>query len=387
MKLPAPDVDALRAALVDWYEANRRDLPWRRRATPYRVWVSEILLQQTRVETVGPYYETFLRRFPTIARLAAAPLDDVLEAWSGLGYYRRARQLHAGAKHVIARHAGRFPKDPESALRVPGVGRYTAGAILSIAHGVRAPILDGNVIRVLARAFGIEGDPARSATRGPLWKLAERFVEKGEPGTVNQALMELGALVCTPRVARCGTCPWGAACVARRDAAVERLPAPSAKRPAVDVTCAVVLVRDGGRVLLRRRGEDELLPGMWDLPGAFGGDAGDRGRSLEEVAAALPVEVEVGARLGTLRHAITHRRITLEVIEARRREGRARGANPNDGEGAGVAARGTPLGRGEHRWCTVAEAAALALSAPARKILARWGAPEPNAIGASVPVS
>lgn len=374
MTLPnAPAVSRIRDSLVAWYEENRRDLPWRRDPTPYRVWVSEIMLQQTRVDVVVGYYERFLARFPTVEALASAPLEEVLEAWSGLGYYRRARHLYEGARVVIAREGARFPTTVEEALELPGIGRYTAGAILSIASGVRAPILDGNVIRILARLFGVEGDPNRGSTKAKLWSLAERMVEAGEPGTVNQAMMELGALVCLPRGARCDDCPLAGACVARRTSRVDSLPTPTEKRASVDVACAVLLVRDEDRVLLRRRGPDELLPGMWDLPGAFGGVDGDRDRPLDETVAALPFCVEVGERLGVLRHGVTYRRITLEVVEAR------------------MTGRIATLPEDFH-WCTPIEAASKALSAPARKILAKWGLIEsysaaPSAPSVAAPVS
>jgi A/G-specific adenine glycosylase len=337
--------------LEKWYRANQRNLPWRTRTTPYRVWVSEIMLQQTRVEVVIPYYRRFLRRFPSMTGLAKAPIEEVLEAWSGLGYYRRARMLHEGARHVVEQFGGRFPRDLKTAQAIPGIGRYTAGAILSIAYGERAPILDGNVLRVLARVFGIKDDVHSGAGRARIWELATRAVEAGDPSTINQAQMELGALICTPKNPRCGECPLSGICIARARGWVERIPRVRPRRAAVDVSCAVLLVRNGDRVLLRQRCDGELLPGLWDLQGTFLGNDGDRSHGLE-IAKSIPHDIQIGARLGKVRHAVTYRRITLEIHEASSAQER------------------TPIG---WRWCTLDEAASMALSSPARKILAKWG--------------
>jgi A/G-specific adenine glycosylase len=355
--LPPGDdaVAAYRRSLLGWYRRAARDLPWRRDPTPYRVWVSEIMLQQTRVETVVPYFERFLRRFPTIEALAAAPLDAVLEAWSGLGYYRRARLLHAGARHVAERHGGGFPEDADDVLSLPGVGRYTAGAIRSIALGQRAAILDGNVTRVLARVFGIEGDVSRPSTSGALWALAARVVERGRPGDVNQAQMELGALVCLPRAPRCAACPCAAGCVALAGNRVHELPQRPRRRSAVDVVRAVLLVQRRDELLLRRRRDDEVSAGLWDFPGAFTGADGDGSTTIEDAAALLPFAVRVGARLGAVRHAVTYRRVRSEVFAAV-----PVGRVP-------AALRGTD--GAELAWVTSEAAEALALSSPARRTL------------------
>ncbi len=232
--------------------------------------------------------------------------------------------------------------------------------MLSIAHGIRVPLVDGNVARVLSRVFGIEGDLERNPGRTILWDIAQKMVEEGEPGTVNQAMMELGALVCTPRAPRCAECPIESGCFARRHGLVDRLPQLGAKRAVVEVSCPVLLVRDGAHVLLRRRAAGELMPGLWDLPGSFAGDDGDRGVPLEETLASLFPGVEVGARLGVVRHQVTYRRIALEVHEARVSAGsRSREATPASSA---------------LRWALPEEAASMALAAPARKILSRWGA-------------
>ncbi|MBC7172514.1 MAG: A/G-specific adenine glycosylase, partial [Polyangiaceae bacterium] len=207
--------DSIRSALLEWFDRAQRDLPWRRTLDPYAIWVSEVMLQQTRVETVIPYYERFLTRFPTPAALAEAEEDAVLAAWSGLGYYRRARMLHAGAREVVATYGGAVPEAREARLALPGVGRYTAGAIGSIAFGKPEPIVDGNVARVLSRVRFIETPPGRADTERRLWDEAERLVYGERPGALNQALMELGATVCTPSSPRCTECPIARACAAR----------------------------------------------------------------------------------------------------------------------------------------------------------------------------
>jgi len=352
----APDVDAYRDALVAWYRTRARDLPWRRDPTPWGVWVSEIMLQQTRVEVVLPYWSRFLERFPDPHALASADLDEVLTAWSGLGYYRRARNLHAAARAVVAEHDGEFPADPADARSLPGVGRYTAGAVLSIALGKREPVLDGNVTRVLARAFGIRGDVSRAPVSARLWRLAAEVVAAGDPGEVNQAQMELGALVCTPASPDCAECPLGASCVARREDVVAELPQKPAKRSPVRVQRVALLVRRGPDVLLRRRRESELLPGLWDLPGAFTGSDGDRSAGVSEARALLPFPVRVGGIVGRWKHAITHRRIELEVREA--------SVASAPGSRESVAADGARL-----RWCALGEGMELALSSPARRVL------------------
>ena len=205
---------AFRQELLLWYGAARRRLPWRDNLDSYRVWISEVMLQQTTVKTVVPYYEKFLGAFPTVADLAAAPIDQVLSRWSGLGYYSRARNLHAAARVIVRDHGGRFPTGPEEALALPGVGAYTAAAILSIAHGLPMAVVDGNVARVLARLLAIRGPIKSSAVRKRLWTSAAVFLDPSAPGDFNQAMMELGATVCTPKSPLCGECPVASWCEA-----------------------------------------------------------------------------------------------------------------------------------------------------------------------------
>lgn len=253
-------------ALLAWFAASRRDLPWRREPRdPYAVWVSEVMLQQTRVETATRYYDRFLAQFPTVASLAAAPEDRVMKAWEGLGYYRRARMLHAGARHVVERHAGRVPADLAALRAIPGMGPYTAGAVASLAFGLPAPAVDGNVLRVAARLEAWEDDVGLPATRRKAEAWVVRHQPRDAPGAFNEALMELGATVCTPRAPRCEACPLAQGCKARRAGLVERIPVKAPKAPPTEVRVAMALARRGGKLLLERK-EQGLLAGTWGLP-------------------------------------------------------------------------------------------------------------------------
>jgi A/G-specific adenine glycosylase len=352
-------VDRVRRDLLSWYEGNARDLPWRRDPTPYRVWVSEIMLQQTRVGTVLGYYDRFLARFPSLSSLASAPIEDVLAAWSGLGYYRRARLLHEGARHVRDEHGGEFPRGEKEALAIPGVGAYTAGAIRSIAFGERAPILDGNGKRVLARAFGVAGDVSKSAVASRLWTLARALVAEGRPSAVNQAQMELGALVCTPTSPRCDQCPIASDCVARGENAVERYPELPRRRAPVDVECVALFVTGDDLLLLRRRRAGELHEGLWDLPGGFTGTNGDVGGDEDAARALVPFPLTVNETLGEIRHAVTHRRIRIRVCAAASNDAAAADGLVGP-DGASFA------------WFDRDEASKLALPAPTRRALERW---------------
>jgi A/G-specific adenine glycosylase len=305
---------ALVEALGAWFDGAARDLPWRRRREPYAVWVSEVMLQQTRVETVVPYFERFLSRFPDVGALAAAPLDDVLHLWSGLGYYRRARQLHATAREVTERYGGAFPRDAEGLRTLPGVGAYTAGAIASIAHGQREPLVDGNVGRVLARVDGIDAPIKSPAAVRQLWARARTLVPADRPGRFNEALMELGATVCTPRDPRCYACPLEALCVARATGRVAELPVTEAKAPVPDVPAlALVLVSREARVLFARRREGGLFGGLWEPPMI-------EGTAEPRAARAAFAKLGIHAGRGALRDAgrvirlLSHRRMLVTVL-------------------------------------------------------------------------
>ena len=282
------DPARLRADLLAFYDRRKRELPWRRDTDPYRILVSEIMLQQTRVDTVIPYYEAWLHRFPDVEALAVADEGAVLKAWEGLGYYRRARNLHAAARVVRERWDGEVPST-EAALRdLPGVGKYTAGAVASIAFGQAVPAVDGNVRRVLARLFDVPKPTGRW-----LRETATALVDRERPGDWNQALMELGATVCTPRAARCESCPVAWACAAKAAGTVAERPAPTVRHaPRVAVIALAVLRTPGGDVLLERRRADGLLAGMWALPEREVDRPEDAGESVRAVAA------ELLARLG-----------------------------------------------------------------------------------------
>jgi A/G-specific adenine glycosylase len=306
----------LHRRLLEWYRRSARPLPWRATRDPYAIWISEVMLQQTQVSTVTPYYRHFLRRFPTVRRLASAPLGAVLEAWAGLGYYRRARMLHAAAAEVVREHAGRVPADPESFGRLPGVGRYTLGAVLSIAFGQSLPVLDGNVARVFSRWFGLSLSVRDSAAARKLWTLAEALLPMRDPGDWNQALMELGAVVCLPRAPRCGECPVATRCRAKREGLVDSLPPVAPRRATVRMRRAIALVSWRGRWLVERR-QGALLDGLWEPPGVeLDPDDDPRvllGARLRGLGLA-PRIADTGERL---RHTITHRRIEVELWQGR----------------------------------------------------------------------
>jgi A/G-specific adenine glycosylase len=265
-------VRAIAQAVVAHYQTVRRDLPWRRTRDPYAIWVSEVMLQQTRVATVIPYWERWMAKFPTVTALAAAPLDDVLALWAGLGYYARARSLHTGAKEIDARFAGKLPARASELLEIKGIGPYTAGAIASIALGERAPLVDGNVARVLSRVRGIAVDIKSTAGSKALWKAAGELMaalpESSAPGDLNQGLMELGATLCSPTSPRCLICPLATHCVANRDGKTEVLPviAPRKKQSELPILERTLVWIEEGELVLARRTPDGLFGGLWELP-------------------------------------------------------------------------------------------------------------------------
>jgi len=347
------------AALLAWFRANRREMPWRRRPAPYPVWISEIMLQQTQVATVRPYFDRFLRRFPTVRALARAEEDEVLKAWEGLGYYARARHLRQAAREVVVNHGGRLPRDAAGLAALPGIGPYTAAAIASICFGERVPVVDGNVARVCARLWLLEDDFRQAAPRASLADALQPALDATESaGDLNQAMMELGALVCRPRRPECGACPLVAACRARRRGCQadypRRTPAPRVpERQAV-----AVVVRRGAAWLMVRRPGDGLLGGLWELPGG--------GRRVDEPPAqaarrgvreqtGLEIEAEEAVE-ATLRHAFSHFTLVLQVIQARRNGGRLK------------AGGGAPA-----RWVAPADIRRLPVATAHRKILARLG--------------
>ncbi len=293
-------------ALIHWQKQDgRHDLPWQQkgRADAYRVWLSEIMLQQTQVATVIPYYARFLARFPDLARLAAAPAEDVMTLWSGLGYYARARNLQRAAQEVVAKHGGRFPRRIGDIEALPGIGRSTAAAIAVFAFGERAAILDGNVKRVLARVFGIEGFPGEKAVDARLWALAESLLPQREMVAYTQGLMDLGATLCLLRRPRCGDCPVAAQCVARREERIAELPTPRAKRVVPQRSVRVLVLRHRGRVLLQQRPPHGIWGGLLSLP-----ELPD-GKLPQRYADAQPLPV--------VRHAFTHFRLDILPLVAK----------------------------------------------------------------------
>ena len=312
------DIKLFRYRLLDWYRANKRDLAWRDSDNPYHVWLSEIMLQQTRVDQMGAYFERFVSRFPTVESLAAASEAQVLKVWEGLGYYARARNLHAAARELVEENEGRLPTTFEQLMQLPGIGHYTAAAISSIAFDRDHPVLDGNVTRVLCRVLKVAEDPRKTATKNLLIAAGEKLLPPGEAGDFNQGMMELGARVCTPARPTCGVCPLHTLCRAYREMEdPSSLPrkAPKKSRPHHQVAAGVI--RRGGELLIAQRPASGLLGGLWEFPGG----KQEEGETLEqclrrEVREELDIEIEVGSHLISVDHAFSHFSITLHVFEA-----------------------------------------------------------------------
>ncbi len=316
----------LQSRLLNWYAANARDLPWRKTRDPYRVWISEIMLQQTQVEAVIPYYRRWLKRFPNVKALAEAPLKDVLATWEGLGYYSRARNLHKAAQKIVAEHNGRLPKTAEGVRQLPGIGRYTAGASASIAFNIDAAVLDGNVKRVLARVFNLADDVKSPAGEKKLWALAESLVPPGRAGDYNQAVMDLGATICRPQNPTCLLCPLLGLCEAQKLGLQNERPVTKKKPPTphYDVATGIIRRRKNGRVLIAQRPADKLLGGLWEFPGGkVEPDESLPDCLRREIREELGIEIEVGEQTMTLKHAYTHFKITLHVFEAKWVSGKA----------------------------------------------------------------
>jgi A/G-specific adenine glycosylase len=315
------DAMELQNALLSWFDEHKRPLPWRKRYRPYEVWVSEIMLQQTQVATVLPFFERWMKAFPTVEALAKAPEKKVLKHWQGLGYYSRARNIHASAKLIVAEHGGKFPSDFESILELKGVGRYTAGAIASIAFNEERPIVDGNVVRVLSRLFAIEGDDKEK-----IWGLQESLIPKGRARDFNQSLMELGALVCLPRSPKCGSCPVRKRCEAFSLGKTEEFPLPRVRKKTVRVDAGAVIIEKSGQFFLHRRPEGAIMGGLWEFPEWKVGK--DEELSLEAVLERTSKEMRKTLGLaaplepvGTIRRSYTHHQESLRVYKVSLKNG------------------------------------------------------------------
>lgn len=355
MKVNLPQtIEAIRSRLLTWYHHNRRNLPWRGETDPYRIWVSEVMLQQTQVTTVIPYYQRFLERFPTLADLAATPLSEVLKAWEGLGYYARARNLHRAAVEIVTKYGGQFPRTYAELRHLPGFGDYTAGAVASIAFSEVVPAMDGNVKRVLARLLALQEEVTRGSAARQLQDFAAALVDPQAPGDWTQALMELGALVCLPHNPKCLLCPVNELCRARQQGLERVIPVKPVKKalPHFDVTAAVI--RQDGRVLIAQRPPEGMLGGLWEFPGG----KQEPGESLpeclqREIREELGVEIAVETPLVTVKHGYTHFKITLHAFICRL-----------------LAGQPQTLGVADWRWVTLDELDTFAFPRTDQKIIA-----------------
>jgi A/G-specific adenine glycosylase len=346
-KSVAPPAFPFAPRLIAWHRKHgRHDLPWQRTRDAYRIWLSEIMLQQTQVSIVIPYYRRFLAEFPDVLALAGAPVDRVLELWSGLGYYRRAHHLYEAARAIVTRHGGQFPRDAEAIATLPGVGRSTAAAIAAFAFGERSAILEGNVKRVLARHRGVEGYPGTPKVQAKLWSIADSLLPSRDVDVYTQALMDLGATVCTRSVPRCGACPVAADCVALASDRVARLPSPRPAKERPKRAVRVLLVERAGAMLLEKRPVPGIWAGLWSLPELDPGD--DVARHCKARYAA---NVVVGDELDPIEHGFTHYRLTMHPQRVTVRTWPSRAEAP-----------GT-------LWLTREDALAAALPAPIRKLL------------------
>jgi A/G-specific adenine glycosylase len=319
--------------ILDWYSHHGRDLPWRGHPSPYEVWVSEIMLQQTRVEAVIPYFERWMDRFPNVEVLAAASEQEALSLWEGLGYYSRARNLYKAARIVVDKYRGDLPRDLTDLRKLPGIGRYTVGAIASMAYGLDAATLDGNLRRVYARVFNVAVPADSPAGEKILWALAEKHLPKGQAGDYNQAVMDLGATLCLPRNPACLRCPIRDLCKARALGLQEQRPVLKPKTEIPHFTVTAAILRRDGKILLAKRPSKGLLGGMWEFPGG----KVEQGESLEaclarEIREELGAEIRVGEAFGIYQHAYSHFRITLHAFKCELTNG-----EPRPVESAGLA--------------------------------------------------
>jgi A/G-specific adenine glycosylase len=343
------DRDRYAEALLSWFDVSgRHDLPWQHPRTPYRVWLSEIMLQQTQVRVVVPYFERFVAALPDLPALAAAPQDEVMALWSGLGYYARARNLHAAAKRCVEMHAGELPRDLDALTALPGIGRSTAGAILSQAWGDAHPILDGNVKRVLARVFGIEGWPGTPANEKTMWDIADSLLPTKRLADYTQAQMDFGATLCTRHDPACVLCPLQNGCIALRDGRVAELPTPKPGKPLPERKAVVLLIKDAdGRVLLQRRPPTGIWASLWSLP-----ETGDHETARAWFETHLHGGYDDGIALDDIHHGFTHYRLLMHPLAWR-----------------GIALRDTIRDNDGLRWVANADLTAFGIPAPIRTLL------------------
>ena len=353
-------MDRIDELLLNWWDADHADLPWRNTRDPYAIWVSEIMLQQTQISTVIPYYERWLVRFPTVQDLAAASLDDLLKMWEGLGYYSRARNMHTAAQTIVKEWHGRFPPTTAQLQTLKGIGRYTAGAIASIAYDEPAPVLDGNVIRVLSRLTDLPADVTTTATKKQLWQLAGELVPTKHPGDYNQALMELGQTICLPQKSHCLQCPLSDQCLARqRGTQMERPVKPPRKNtPHYDVVAGIIWqngrIGIDARFLIAQRPLDGLLGGLWEFPGGKQEADETLPEALQrEIQEELAIDIQVGDFQTRVKHAYTHFRITLHAFHA-----------------AHLSGAPQHIGVKDHAWVTLSDLDNYAFAVTDQKIIA-----------------
>jgi A/G-specific adenine glycosylase len=344
-------IQPLRDALLDWYAQQGRELPWRNTRDPYAIWISEVMLQQTQVKTVIPYYERWLAQFPNAAALAAADQQQVLKAWQGLGYYARARNLHRAAQQIVEM-GGQFPTDLKSAMALAGIGRTTAGGILSAAFNLPLPILDGNVKRVLSRLVALPKPPSKSLPL--LWQISQTLLDPVQPRDFNQAIMDLGATVCTPKQPACLRCPWNFCCLAHQTQMQNNLPVPETRAPVPHKQIGVAVIwNDCQQILIDRRRQEGLLGGLWEFPGG----KIEPGETVEqciqrEIREEIGIEIRVGEHLISIDHAYSHFHVTLNVHHCRYLSGEPQ-----------------PIECDEIRWVAVSELAQFAFPVANVKII------------------
>lgn len=352
-----PLAAAIRHRVADWYRRSHRKLPWRETTDPYRIWISEIMLQQTQVATVIPYYNAFLTRFPDIFSLAAAGLQEVLKIWEGLGYYARARNLHKAAKKIVAEYGGRIPTEMDAIRSLTGIGGYVAAAVLSFAYGRPHAVLDGNVKRVISRLFSMDAPVNRASAHNDFQAISDRLLDRDRPALYNQAIMELGALVCKPKNPACTECPLAGECSAYGEGQISRYPVRDRKPPVPEYMMVIGVVRKNGRFLIVQRAENGLLGGLWEFPGVkidAEADESPETALRRHLLESVNLEVEDPALLTHVRHAYTHFKIRAEVFSCTYAAGRVRLAGP-----AGF------------KWVTAEEMEKYPFTGVARKILDR----------------